>query len=113
MAEISMEALCQLAERGYGKQVEKFAKNIMRHFELDCAHEAIEFPTDEDVNRLNREKRNIVNDVSDLHYISVAENTKPVLPGIERMSNGEIARCVVAFAETQYRIDKERSFEKE
>jgi hypothetical protein len=112
MAEISREALRQLAARGYLKEIEELTSKLADYYGHKCICEALEQKdkgTDEKTQSIENKAYKKLLYVCEL---SRRVNTKPILPGITGMLPDEALDCCFEFAEQMYRISKEESYKK-
>jgi hypothetical protein len=110
MAEISREALLQLAARGYKEEVKRVVSLLGEQYKLECVHEASEQDSF-DIEKLKDVRRKVSGGIRFLCDLSAKNNTKPLLPGIANMSEAEISNCCFGFAETMYKVSKRESYE--
>jgi hypothetical protein len=109
MAEISREALLQLAERGHAVAVKEFASLASEFYEFKCVNEESADPKVKTV--LRNMGCDAYDKVLDLNRLAKSENTKPVLPGAEYMREDKAMDCCFEFAETMYKISKLESYD--
>jgi hypothetical protein len=113
MAEISKEALVQISKRGLGPEVEKFAKVLGGMYRITCEIEALKKPNKDVLRDLKKKEDESLQMLLVLCRESSYKNTKPVLKGVSALSEEELLRACLDFAETMFRESKFESYEKE